>query len=72
MVIGHHHSLTIGGAIHPLAAVVCVADAMAADLGHSLEGEADSTQATRAADALGISSAQILNIRRQAKKLLAS
>ena len=70
LVIGHHHSLAIGGAVHPMAAVVAVADSIASDLGHALDVGVNRTQPARAEASLNLSAAQLRSIRQSAEKLL--
>jgi HD-like signal output (HDOD) protein len=72
LVIGHHHTLVVGGMVHPLAAVICIAEAIATDLGHFLEPEVDPKQRLRAEEALRLSPAQLDGIRKKAKDLLSA
>ncbi len=70
LVIGHHHSLLVAGAVHPLAAIVCVADSLAIEMGHSLETEFDRDSVARAMAALRLTDAQVAAARATAEKLL--
>jgi putative nucleotidyltransferase with HDIG domain len=72
LVIGHHHQLTVGGLIHPLAAVVCVADGIAADLDRGMEVESDPRDVARAVEALCLTPAQIDKVRRECQPLVES
>jgi HD-like signal output (HDOD) protein len=72
VVIGHHHSLASKGVVHPLAAIVCVADAIATELGHAFESEIDSDQVARAQTALELTDAQLTGIRRSAERMLSA
>jgi HD-like signal output (HDOD) protein len=70
LVIGHHHSLVVGGMVHPLAAVVCIADSLAADLGRGIESEVDARQVAVAESSLNLSKVQIEKLRLDAERLL--
>jgi hypothetical protein len=69
-VIGHHHVLAAGGPVHPLAAVVCVADSIATALGRGFELETDASQVARAATSLSLTSAQLEKVTLEARRLL--
>lgn len=70
LVIGHHHRLTVGGMVHPLAAVVCVADSIATELGAGFETEVDRRQVELATAALRLTPAQVQSVVREATPLL--
>jgi HD-like signal output (HDOD) protein len=70
VVIGSHHPVAADRWTHPLAAVVCVADAIATDMGHGVPFEIDRGEVTRAQQQLGLSDVQLARIRSVAAKLL--
>ena len=55
LVIGSHHQFRIGGRVHPLSAVICVADWVASELGAGVADESHRAQADEAARELGFS-----------------
>jgi HD-like signal output (HDOD) protein len=55
LVLEHHHHFEIEGRVHPLAAAICLADAIAARVGANAGGEVDEATAAKAAGALGLS-----------------
>ena len=71
-VIGHHHTLMVGGVVHPMAAVFCVADSIASDLGHGMPGETDCGQVATAMKALDIRPSRARRLRENCEILLAS
>jgi HD-like signal output (HDOD) protein len=71
VVIGHHHALRVNGMVNPLAAIVCIADALAAELGHSLESEVDEERVAVAREALSLTDGQLLSVRHDAERILA-
>jgi HD-like signal output (HDOD) protein len=58
-VVSNHHDFTIEGRVHPLAAAVALAEALATRLGHGVGREIPEGQEQRAAAALGLSDAQL-------------
>lgn len=52
LVLGHHHHFTIGGRAHPLAAAVCLADFLAAEVGARSGTEVGATDGRRAVQEL--------------------
>jgi HD-like signal output (HDOD) protein len=70
VIIGHHHSLFWKGAIHPHAAVVCVAESIATELGHPFESEIDGDQVLKAQAALQLTDAALDRVRRSAERML--
>jgi HD-like signal output (HDOD) protein len=70
VVIGHHHSLAWKASACPLAAVVCIADSIATELGYAFESEVDEDQVARAKSDLGLSDEQMSGVRRTAEWLL--
>lgn len=75
MVVEHHHTLTVGGHIHPLAAVICVAEHLAHEYGFGINSsfeEFDRTQESRVEQAkhvLGMDQTKWSLIEREAKAL---
>lgn len=59
LVLQHHHHFRIGGRVHPLAAAVCLADWMAANVGAGFAGEVHDVDALEAAEALGLRHDQV-------------
>jgi putative nucleotidyltransferase with HDIG domain len=78
LVVGHHHDVTIQGFVHPLAAVVAVAEQLARELGFGVMmagSDCDNTEdlaVARARDALKLDKAAMDRLREEAKKLAAS
>lgn len=72
VVIGHHHSLEVGGEVHPLAAVVCVADSIAMQLAERVETAAERAQVAVAIRALGLREGQLRTISDSAAQSLAA
>lgn len=70
-VVANHHSFTVKGEPHPMAAVVCLADALATQLGKGFESEVDEFQSKRAADYLNVSAATINKILEEGARLFA-
>jgi HD-like signal output (HDOD) protein len=70
IIIGHHHSLSYKGMIHPLSAVVCVADALATELGHGMQDEVSSSSVLQALSCLKLSRDKMDGLRTSAKVLL--
>ncbi len=70
IIIGHHHSLLWHEAIHPHAAIVCIADSIATELGHPFESELDGDQFSRAQAALQLTDADLDRVRRSAERVL--
>lgn len=71
MAVGAHHQVTIGGACHPLAAIVCVAEALAVELDLGFMTTVDrSDEATvrRARTALGLDEAVMDLVREGARE----
>jgi hypothetical protein len=56
--------------VHPLAAVVCVADSIATELGAGFETEVDRRQVELATAALRLTPAQVQSVVREATPLL--
>jgi len=59
LVLAHHHHFEISGKVHPLAAAICLADAIAAQVGAGAGNEVDVDGASRAAAFLGLSAADV-------------
>jgi len=78
LVVGHHHDVQINGFVHPLAAVVAVAEQLARELGFGVMlagGDCDSTEElaqAKARDALKLDKAGMDRVREEAKKLAAT
>jgi HD-like signal output (HDOD) protein len=66
LVLGHHHDLTIGGVVHPYAATICIADALANDLGFGSGEDVDAAQVERARMALDIGELAYVELTREA------
>lgn len=71
LVLENHHHFRIGGRPHPLAAVVCVADWMAANAGAAFGNEINEEEARAAAESLGLTRSNLDNLRSQAQEVLA-
>jgi HD-like signal output (HDOD) protein len=71
LVLENHHHFRIGGRVHPLAAVVCVADWMAAKAGATFGSESNEAEARAAAESLGLTRANLDGLRGQAEEVLA-
>jgi len=75
-VLGHHHDVQIEGFVHPLAAVVAVAEQLARELGYGvmLAGtDCDTTEElalARAREALKLDAERLDRLREQARKLV--
>jgi HD-like signal output (HDOD) protein len=75
LVVGHHHDVQIQGFVHPLAAVVAVAEQLARELGFGVVmagTDSDGTEElalARARDALKLDAAGMEKLREQARKL---
>jgi HD-like signal output (HDOD) protein len=78
LVLGHHHEVVINGHVHPLAAVVALAEQLARDLGvgivlYGQDCDMTSDSAlTRARDALGFDRGRMENLQQEAKKLIST
>lgn len=72
LIIAHHHSLKVGGIVHPMAAVVCVADSIATRLAGREQPPLEAGQVPVAMDALRLGEAQIAAISWDAERLLGS
>jgi HD-like signal output (HDOD) protein len=70
VVLGLHHQLKMGERIHPLAAVVCVSDWVASEVGAGIEGESDAMRADDAARSLGFSKTTLDDLTERARQLL--
>jgi HD-like signal output (HDOD) protein len=70
VVLGLHHQLKMGERIHPLAAVVCVSDWVASEVGAGIEGESDAMRADDAARSLGFSKTTLEELTGRARQLL--
>jgi HD-like signal output (HDOD) protein len=78
LVLGHHHDVVIDGFVHPLAAVVALADELARDLGlgivicgHNCDVTSD-TALTHARKALGFDRARMDMLGQEARKLIST
>jgi len=78
LVLGHHHDVMIDGFVHPLAAVVAVAEDLTRDVGlgivldgHDCDVTSDSALA-QARSALGFDSARVERLKQEAKKLIST
>lgn len=78
LVVAHHHQLRIQGHVHPLAAIVCLADGLATEHGRgvTMAGQPfeapDDAQKALAATALNLTDKQLQTMRAEAQKLLAT
>jgi HD-like signal output (HDOD) protein len=77
LVLGHHHDVVIDGLVHPLAAVVALAEDLARDLGlgivlygHDCDVTGEAALA-RARTALGFDQTRMDKLRQEAQKLVA-
>jgi HD-like signal output (HDOD) protein len=71
LVIGsHHHLRASGGRIHPLAAVVCVSDWVASEVGAGVGSESDPMQADAAAKELGFTKGNLDELAAKAREIL--
>lgn len=66
IVIGHHHSCTIDGHVHPLTAAMAVAEALAAEAGFGFEGDTQPVVPEVAVKALGLTPKTLNLIRSEA------
>jgi putative nucleotidyltransferase with HDIG domain len=69
MVIANHHDYRIGGRVHPLAAVVALADSLAAELGFGIGDEVAADQQRSALQAVGLNDAQRTRLLNEAKSI---
>jgi putative nucleotidyltransferase with HDIG domain len=78
LVVGHHHDIQVQGFVHPLAAVVAVAEQLARELGFGVMlagSDCDGTEEltlARARDALRLDKTGMDRLREDAKKLAAT
>lgn len=70
IVIGSHHHLRSGGRVHPLAAVVCVADWIASEAGARMGSESDRLQAEEAARELQFTRSNLDDLATKAREIL--
>jgi HD-like signal output (HDOD) protein len=71
VVIGSHHHLREGGGrIHPLAAVVCVSDWIASEVGAGMGTESDSRQAEAAAKELNFTKANLDELAARGREII--
>jgi HD-like signal output (HDOD) protein len=71
IVIGSHHHLRAGdGRIHPLAAVVCVADWIASEVGAGIGNESDPAHAEVAAKELRFAKQNLDELATRAREIL--
>lgn len=70
VVLGLHHQLKMGDRIHPLAAVVCVSDWVASEVGAGIDSESDAMRADEAARSLGFSKTTLDELTGRARQLL--
>jgi HD-like signal output (HDOD) protein len=71
VVIGsHHHLRESGGRIHPLAAVVCVSDWIASEVGAGMGTESDSRQAEAAAKELNFTKANLDELAARGREII--
>jgi putative nucleotidyltransferase with HDIG domain len=71
LVVSHHHDFYVGGRPHPTAAAVCLAGAIAEDVGFGF-GEPTGAQAEDAARVLQLDGATLERIRRSARDLVST
>ena len=78
LVLGHHHDVVIDGLVHPLAAVVALAEDLTRDLGlgivlsgHDCDVTGEAVLA-RARTALGFNQTRMDKLRQEAKKIVAN
>jgi hypothetical protein len=69
-VIGIHHHFQQGRRIHPMAAVLCVADWVAAEAGTAIGTEVDCSRAQEAQQHLGFSKQAMADLAARAKETL--
>jgi HD-like signal output (HDOD) protein len=72
LVLGLHHQLRLGPRVHPMAAVLCLADWIAADAGTAIGTESDARRADEAAQYLGFSQQTLVDLGGRARQTLAS
>lgn len=70
IIIGHHHSLSYKGMIHPLSAVVCIAESLATELGHGAQEEINPSSVLQAISVLNLSQDTMARLRTSAERLL--
>jgi HD-like signal output (HDOD) protein len=71
IVIGSHHHLRAGGGrVHPLAAVVCVSDWIASEVGAGMGSESDRMQAEAAAKELGFTTQNLDELAARGRELV--
>jgi HD-like signal output (HDOD) protein len=69
-VIGSHHHVRTNGRVHPLAAVVCVSDWIASEVGAGMGHESDPLQAQEAAKELRFTQANLTELTNRAREIL--
>jgi HD-like signal output (HDOD) protein len=69
-VIGSHHHVRTNGRVHPLAAVVCVSDWIASEVGAGMGHESDAMQAEDAAKELRFTPANLTELTHRAREIL--
>lgn len=69
-VVGHHHSLEVGGHVNPMTAIIALSDWLAATSGADALGEADEATARRAATHFGMSDADLSRLSDRSKRLV--
>lgn len=69
LVLGHHHHFTIGGRAHPLAAAVCLADFLAAEVGARSGTEVNVMDGRRAVQELRLGERDVTALLREAEAL---
>jgi HD-like signal output (HDOD) protein len=70
LVIGIHHQTKLGSRVHPMAAVLCVSDWIAAESGTAIGTESHAEQAAAAARHLGFSTRNLDGLRERAREVL--
>jgi putative nucleotidyltransferase with HDIG domain len=70
LVIGIHHHFQQGRRIHPMAAVLCVADWVAAEAGTAIGTEVDASRAREAQEHLGFSKQMMADLATRARETL--
>jgi HD-like signal output (HDOD) protein len=71
VVLGIHHQTKIGNRVHPMAAILCVSDWIAAEAGAGIGTESEQQRAEAAAQHLGFSTSVLDGLRARAEEVLA-
>jgi HD-like signal output (HDOD) protein len=71
LIVGNHHQPRIGGKVHPVIAAIALAEALATELGRAGGMEPLHVDSGKAAQDLGLASADLDRLRRSAESVLA-